>query len=145
MNYREFTKKLRAIGCREIVRRGGGSHRKEELSSLRQQVETFPVQLEAAVEKAVSEATEALTRDFGKDKALMESKFQGEKNVLSSKIEALEELVANQSAQITGIAQGREDAYEKVQDIANKAIAAAKREIISVPVPGRSTAKSDED
>ena len=28
MNYREFTKKLSAIGCREIVRRGGGSHRK---------------------------------------------------------------------------------------------------------------------
>ena len=28
MNYREFTKKLRATGCREIPRRGGGSHRK---------------------------------------------------------------------------------------------------------------------
>jgi len=28
MNYREFTKKLHAIGCREIARRGGGSHRK---------------------------------------------------------------------------------------------------------------------
>ena len=28
MNYREFTKNLRAIGCREIARRGGGSHRK---------------------------------------------------------------------------------------------------------------------
>jgi mRNA interferase HicA len=28
MNYKEFTKKLRAIGCREMVRRGGGSHRK---------------------------------------------------------------------------------------------------------------------
>jgi mRNA interferase HicA len=28
MNCREFTKKLRAIGCGEIARRGGGSHRK---------------------------------------------------------------------------------------------------------------------
>jgi len=28
MNYRKFTKKLRAIGCCEIVRSGGGSHRK---------------------------------------------------------------------------------------------------------------------
>jgi len=28
MSYREFTKKLGAIGCREIERRGGGSHRK---------------------------------------------------------------------------------------------------------------------
>ena len=28
MNYREFTKKLSAIGCHEMMRRGGGSHRK---------------------------------------------------------------------------------------------------------------------
>jgi YcfA-like protein. len=28
MNYREFAKKLRASGCREIARCGGGSHRK---------------------------------------------------------------------------------------------------------------------
>lgn len=28
MNYREFAKKLRENGCREIKRRGGGSHRK---------------------------------------------------------------------------------------------------------------------
>ncbi len=28
MNYRTLTKKLRAIGCHEIARRGGGSHRK---------------------------------------------------------------------------------------------------------------------
>jgi len=28
MNYREFTKKLLAIGCREIKRRSDGSHRK---------------------------------------------------------------------------------------------------------------------
>jgi predicted RNA binding protein YcfA (HicA-like mRNA interferase family) len=28
MTYRELTKKLQAIGCHEIPRRGGGSHRK---------------------------------------------------------------------------------------------------------------------
>ena len=28
MNYRELTKKLRTVGCHEIPRRGGGSHRK---------------------------------------------------------------------------------------------------------------------
>jgi len=28
MNYKELTKKLRALGCHEIPRRGGGSHRK---------------------------------------------------------------------------------------------------------------------
>ena len=28
MKYRELAEKLRAIGCQEIERRGGGSHRK---------------------------------------------------------------------------------------------------------------------
>jgi predicted RNA binding protein YcfA (HicA-like mRNA interferase family) len=28
MNYKELTRKLRALGCNEIPRRGGGSHRK---------------------------------------------------------------------------------------------------------------------
>ncbi len=28
MNYKELTKKLRVLGCHEIPRRGGGSHRK---------------------------------------------------------------------------------------------------------------------
>ena len=28
MNYRELTKKLKALGCHEIERRGSGSHRK---------------------------------------------------------------------------------------------------------------------
>lgn len=28
MNYKKVTKKLRALGCNEILRRGGGSHRK---------------------------------------------------------------------------------------------------------------------
>jgi predicted RNA binding protein YcfA (HicA-like mRNA interferase family) len=28
MNYKELTRKLRALGCQEIPRRGGGSHRK---------------------------------------------------------------------------------------------------------------------
>lgn len=28
MNYREVTRRLRALGCQELPRRGGGSHRK---------------------------------------------------------------------------------------------------------------------
>ena len=28
MNYREFTKRLQVLGCKEIPRKGGGSHRK---------------------------------------------------------------------------------------------------------------------
>ena len=116
-----------------------------EISELRKAAQTFQSRLDNAVAKAVSETTATLTRDFEKDKALMESRFEGEKNVLSSKIESLEILVKNQAAQIVDLVKGHERAYEKVQDIANRAISAAKREIISIPVPSRSSQKSDED
>ena len=41
-------------------------------------------------------------------------------------------------------AQRHEQAYEKVQDIANRAVAAAKREFISVPVTNRMVSDQDE-
>ena len=28
MNYREFARRLQGLGCKEILRKGGGSHRK---------------------------------------------------------------------------------------------------------------------
>jgi hypothetical protein len=62
----------------------------------------------------------------------MESRYQGEKNVLAGKIEAMENIVASQSRQITDLLKKQEQAYEKVQDIANRAVAASKRE--SYPV-----------
>lgn len=123
----------------EIVRR------EKDMAALQQEVDTFPSRLEAAADKAVNDISERLTHDFEKDKALMESRFEGEKNVLSSKIESLEKLVKSQADQVADLMKGHEHAYEKVQDIANRAIAAAKREIISVPVTTRSSSPADED
>lgn len=41
MTYREATRKLEALGCQEIPRRGGGSHRKW-LNPSTQRVTTLP-------------------------------------------------------------------------------------------------------
>jgi len=41
MTYREATQKLRALGCQEIQRRGGGSHRKW-LNPVNQQIAVLP-------------------------------------------------------------------------------------------------------
>jgi hypothetical protein len=119
--------------------------RENEIAALQKEVDTFPKRIETAVEKAVNDITTRLTQDFEKDKALMESRFEGEKNVLSSKIESLEKLVKNQADQIADLVKGHEHAYEKVQDIANRAISAAKREFISVPVATKSVSVTDED
>lgn len=119
--------------------------REKEIAVLQKEVDTFPKRLETAVEKAVEDTTARLTHDFEKDKALMESRFEGEKNVFSSKIESLEKLVEGQAAQIADLAKRHEHAYEKVQDIANRAVAAAKREFISIPVTTQSSSASDAD
>ena len=127
------------------IREEGVAKREKEMAALQKEVDTFPNRIETAIEKAVNDITARLTHDFEKDKALMESRFEGEKNVLSSKIESLEKLVKNQADQIVDLVKGHEHAYEKVQDIANRAISAAKHEFISVPVSTRSISTSDDD
>lgn len=109
------------------------ARREKEMDALQKEVDTFPKRLENAVQKAVDDATEQLTRDFEKDKILMESRFEGEKNVLTSKIESLERLVASQATQIADLSRRHEQAYEKVQDIANRAVSSARRESYSAP------------
>jgi len=78
-----------------------------------------------------------------KDMALMEARFEGERNVLLGKIEALEKVVSSQAAQIGDLSKKSELAYEKVQDIANRAVTASRRE--SYPVPGHHSAASGRD
>jgi hypothetical protein len=92
----------------------------------------------------VASTTERLTSDFGQTRVLLEAKHEGEKNVLTSKIESLEKLVSSQEAQVAQFAKRHEQAYEKVQDIANRAVAAAKREFISAPVTTRTVSEQDE-
>ena len=108
--------------------------REKDMEALQKEVESFPKRNEAAVQKAVADTTERLTRDFKADKALIEARFEGEKNVLMGKIEALEKMVASQAAQISDLAKKNELAYEKVQDIANRAVTSARRDTYTVPV-----------
>jgi hypothetical protein len=56
------------------------------------------------------------------------ARFDGEKNVLVGKIEALDKMAASQPALIADLSKKSELAYEKVQDIANRAVTAARRE-----------------
>jgi hypothetical protein len=108
--------------------------REKEMDTLQKEVESFPKRNEAAVQKAVADATERLMRDFKGDKALMDARFEGEKNVLMGKIEALEKMVAAQAAQIIDLAKKNELAYEKVQDIANRAVTSARRDTYTAPI-----------
>jgi hypothetical protein len=96
-------------------------------------VEQFPSESDAKVGAAVKDATLRITGDFDKKEALLNATFEGQKNVLLSKIESLEKLAQSQAEQISELSRKNEQAYEKVQEIANIAVSSAHREIISVP------------
>ncbi len=100
----------------------------KEMTALQKEVETFSDRNEDAVKKAVKSTTDQLKRDFESEKALLKARFEGEKNVLIGKIEALEKMVASQVAQINDLSKKSELAYEKVQDIANRAVTASRRD-----------------
>ena len=68
------------------------------------------------------------------DKALMEARFEGERYVLTGKIEGLEKMVASQVVQINDLAKKNELADEKVQDIANRAVTSARRDAYPTPI-----------
>jgi len=109
------------------------AQKEQEFDELSKEVESFPSRLEAKVKAVVNETTARLTADFGKNEMLLKANFGGEKNVLLSKIESLQNLVQSQTKQISELSRKHEQAYEKVQDIANKAISSAHRDIISIP------------
>ena len=107
----------------------------DEMNRLKAEVDTFSGRLEASINKAVKETTERITSDFQKNEALLTAKFEGEKNVLLSKIESLEKTVASHEANIAELSRRNDQAYEKVQDIANRAVDASKKEYIAMPSP----------
>jgi len=119
--------------------------REKAMEALQKEVDTFPKRLENAVQSAVDQTTDRLNKDFEKDKALMESRFEGEKNVLNSKIESLEKLAAAYLSQISDLSRKHEQAYEKVQDIANRAVASAKKEVYLTPLRAQSPSGSRDD
>jgi len=91
----------------------------------------------------VEDTTKRLGAEFRSHKALLEAQFSGERNVLTSRIEALEATAESRKAQIAALEDKLEKAYGKVQDIANRAVDAARREAITVPVrtPNEGTPK----
>ena len=98
------------------------SEKERELKELQHKTQLFPAELAKAVNKAVQEATERSERETSGREALLNSRFEGERNVMKTRIESLEKTIAEQSAQIERMALQLEKSYGQVQDIAVKAI-----------------------
>jgi hypothetical protein len=110
---------------RELAEREKAIAEKEdELNELRKQVDAFPKELESAVNKAVKEAVQRVQLEAKNREALLKKQFEGERDVLNTRIESLEQTVKEQNERIAILTQQAEKAYSQVQDIAVRAIEA---------------------
>jgi len=98
------------------------SEKEEELNELRKNVGAFPKELETSINKAVKEATEKITAEAKNREQLLNKEFEGERGVLTTRIESLEKTVKEQSEQTSKLSGQLEKSYQKVEDIAVKAI-----------------------
>lgn len=103
------------------------SKKEEELNELRKKVGAFPRELETAVNKAVKETTERIRIEATNKEQLLNKEFEGERRVLTTQIQAFEKTAKEQSEQISKLSEQLEKSYQKVEDIAVKAIDSSSR------------------
>ncbi len=93
-----------------------------ELQALRTRSEQFPAELDQAVSEAVKQTTSRLEAERKYATDLLEKEFAGQRNVLSSRIESMEQTIEKQAEQIAKLSGQLEHSYGQIQDIAVKAI-----------------------
>lgn len=98
----------------------------KEMVTLQVKVGNFPKEMDVAVTKAVKKVSERLLTEAAAERDLLNKTFEGEKNVLTTKIQALEQLTTEQKKQIELLSIQLDKAYGKVQDIAVKAVSSSR-------------------
>lgn len=106
--------------------------REKVMNDLQTKVNSFPRELENAVDKAVKDVTSKLTSEANKNEQLLLKGFEGERNVLQARIDAFEQVIAGQKKQIEKLTEQLESAYGKVQDIAVRAVGGSGRQNASL-------------
>lgn len=121
---REFAEREQAI-----------SRQEEELAELRGRVAAYPKELETTVAREVKQAVDKVQTEAKFKLELLQKEFEGERNVLESKIVSLDALVKDQAARILNLGEQVEKSYVQVQAIAVKAVegSASKPVMFSAP------------
>jgi len=70
----------------------------------------------------VKETKEEIQSEARNKEELLKKTFEGERNVLKTRIDSLEKTVKEQREQITQLSQRLDSAYQKVQEMAVKAV-----------------------
>ena len=101
--------------------------KEQEFQALQAQVAEFPQKLQAAVAEAVAETTKRIELETKYQKDLLQKEFEGQRNVLTARIQSLEKTVKEQNEQIAKLSTQQDAAYQKIQDVAVKAIEGASK------------------
>ncbi len=94
----------------------------QELADLRGRVVSFPQELEKSVAAAVKAAVDKQQFEVKYRLELLQKEFDGEKNVLTTRITSMETVIKEQAARIGKLNEQIEKSYSQVQDIALKAV-----------------------
>jgi hypothetical protein len=131
----EFEKKVAAKESGLKEREAAVAQEEKRIVALDIQVEKFPRELEDGIKRAVKETAERLTAEAAKNEELLRKTFEGEKNVLITRIQSLEQISADQKKQIELLASQLDKAYGKVQDIAVKAVSSPRERYYGESLP----------
>ncbi|HVX86048.1 MAG TPA: hypothetical protein VH253_14795 [Phycisphaerae bacterium] len=127
---KELAEKKAALEKDFAQREQALASREQELAALRAKAEAFPKDLDAAVARAVKDTTARLTQESTSREELLKRDHAGEKNVLTTRIASLEQIVHDQAQRLNSLLAQTEKAYAQVQEIAVRAVegsAAAKQ------------------
>jgi len=119
---KEILAKRESVAKELAEREKAVAAQEKELIELKQKAATFAKELESAVEKAVKEVADRLKLEAKNREELLRKEFEGERNVSVARIEALERMTKDLSDQSAKLSRQLENAYQKVQEIAEKAI-----------------------
>lgn len=115
---KELAEKEKSIEEREANLESQEKRTKE----LEGRVASFDAEMSDNRDKIIKETTDSLTRQHNAEKALMTKQYEGEINVLNTKIETLQGIISDQKKQIDNQIQQLEKSYKKVEEIAMKAL-----------------------
>ncbi len=125
---RDFEEEFQQRSSQLDLREKAVLEKENELARLRKQVESFPQELEEQINAESTRVTRQLQSDFEKREALLAAQHEGEKNVLLSRLESMQNMISSYQDQNKELARRQEQAYEKVQDIATRAVATVRQE-----------------
>lgn len=121
----ELKDKKEALENEMKTREAAIAEREEELADLRKRAAQFPKELETAVNRAVKETAERITFEARAKEDLLKKEFEGDRNVLKTRVESMEKTANEQNDRMARLSQQLEEAYQKVQDIAIKTVEGA--------------------